>query len=197
MVYNSYNSNLIISHLEYEENTDRTYLHFYIFDIKSLSIINRFDIDSKYYEQYNLNILNEYILIIVFNSVIIYIISLKTNQVITIIEVFNNNDDNGDFYYSEIHINFCNFKNEKKFVIFNHYKIKLFRFYPPYEIIEEVLNDAKYKDLELDMFNKKNYCLNYIETLNDSGKYAIGYSQFYQFFQQKYFFKTYIKIVGK
>ena len=155
MVYNSYNSNLIISHLEYEENTDRTYLHFYIFDIKSLSIINRFDIDSKYYEQYNLNILNEYILneyilIIVFNSVIIYIISLKTNQVITIIEVFNNNVDNGDFYYSEIHINFFNFKNEKKFVIFNHYKIKLFRFYPPYEIIEEVLNDEKYKDLELD-----------------------------------------------
>ena len=194
MIYNSYNSTLIISYLEYEENTNKNFLHFYIFDIKSLSIINQFDIESKYYEQYYINILNEYTLIILFNSGIMYTISLKTNQIVTIIEVFNANDYFD--YYSELHINLFNFKNEKKFVIFNHYKIKLFGFYPPYEIIEENLNDTKYKYLELDMFNKKNYCFNFIEPLNDSGKYAIGYSQFYQFFLHKYFFKTYIKIVG-
>jgi len=47
------------------------------------------------------------------------------------------------------------------------------------------------------MFNKKQYCFNYIESLDDSGKYAIGYSQFYQFFRDKYFFKTHIKMVNK
>ena len=196
MVYNSYNSTLFISYLEYEENTDKTFLHFYIFDIKSLSIINQFDIESKYYEEYNINILNEYTLIILFNNGIIYTISLKTFQIVTIFEVLKNNV-NTDYYYSKLNINIFNFKNDKKFVIFNYYNVKLFGFYPPYEIIEENINDDKYKYLELDMFNKKNYCLNYIESLNDSGKYAIGYSQFYQFFQHKYFFKTYIKIVGK
>ena len=195
MVYNSYNSTLIILYLENEEGTHKTIFHFYIFDINSLSIIKQFDIKSKYYGNYYINILNEFTLIILFNSGMLYNISLKNFQIEAIIEVFDE-IDNTD-YFSQLNINTFNFKNDKKLVIFNHYKIKLFGFYPPHEIIEENLNDDKYKYLDLDMFNKKNYCLNYIETLNDSGKYVIGYSQFYQFFLHKYFFKTHIKIVGK
>ena len=195
MVYNSYNSTLIILYLENEEDTHKTIFHFYIFDINSLSIIKQFDIKSKYYGNYYINILNEFTLIILFNSGMLYNISLKNFQIEEIIEVFDE-IDNTD-YFSQLNINTFNFKNDKKLVIFNHYKIKLFGFYPPHEIIEENLNDDKYKYLDLDMFNKKNYCLNYIETLNDSGKYVIGYSQFYQFFLHKYFFKTHIKIVGK
>lgn len=181
MVYNSNNSTLIISYLEYKEDTNITIFHLYIFDIKFLSIIKQFDIKSKYYEKYYINILNEYTLIILFISGIIYNISLKNFQIVTIIEAFDKNDIID--YYSElnININIFNFKNDKKFVIFNHFKIKLFGFYPPYEIIEENIKDDKYKYLELDVFNKKNYCFNYIESLNDSNKYIIGYSQFYQF----------------
>ena len=194
ILYNSYNSTIIISYLECIENTDSSILHLYIFDIKSLSIIKQFDIQSKYYEDYYINILNEYTLIILFTSGIIYNVSLKFFQVETIIEAFDKNDID---YYSKLKINVFDFQNVKKFVIFNDFKIKLFGFYPPNEIIEENINDDKYKYLELDMFNKKKYCFNYIESLNDSGKYVIGYSQFYQFFSQKYFLKTYIKIVNK
>ena len=194
MIYNSYNSTLIISFLEYIEDTNEAILHLYIFDIKSLSIIKKFDINKKIYEEYYLLVLDEFTLIILFASGLLYNISLKNFQLETIIEAFDKNEMD---LYSDLNINVFDFQNEKKLLIFNNLKIKLFGFNPPYEIIEENINDDKYKILELDMFNKKKYCFNYIESLNNSGKYVLGYSQFYQFFRNKYLFKTHIKIVNK
>ena len=194
MIYNSYNSTLIISFLEYIEDTNEAILHLYIFDIKSLSIIKKFDINKKIYEEYYLLVLDEFTLIILFASGLLYNISLKNFQLETIIEAFDKNEMG---LYSDLNINVFDFQNEKKLLIFNNLKIKLFGFNPPYEIIEENINDDKYKFLELDMFNKKKYCFNFIESLNNSGKYVIGYSQFYQFFKNKYLFKTHIKIVNK
>ena len=195
MVYNSYNFTLIISFLEYIEDKEEAILHLYIFDIKSLSIIKQFDIKNKQiYEEYYLIVLNEFTLLILFVSGLIYNISLKYYQLETIIEAFDKNEID---FNSEIKINVFDFQNKKKFLIFNNLCIKLFGFNPPYEIIEENINDEKYKYLELDKFNKKKYCFNYIQSLNDSGKYVIGYSQFYQFFRNKCFFKTHIKIVNK
>lgn len=197
MTYNEYNSTLIISFLEYNEDTDKIILHLYILDINSLSIIKQFDIDSKFYEKYYLVLLNESTLMLLFISGIMYNISLNTNQLITVIEAFDKLDIDNNNTNNDLKINVFKFQNEKKIIIFNDFAIKLFGFNPPYEFFEENINDDKYKFLELDMFNKKEYCFNYIESLDDSGKYIIGYSQFYQFFKDKFFFKTHIKILNK
>ena len=55
-------------------------------------------------------------------------------------------------------------------IIFNDFIIKLFGVNTGIELIEENINDDKYKFLELYMFNEKKYSLNYIEPLNDEGK---------------------------
>ena len=191
MVYNKYNLTLIISFLEYNEDIYK--LHLYILDINSLSIIKQIDIDCKFYEKYYLIVLKEFTLMLLFISSTIYNISLEIKQLVAVIEAFDKLDIDKDNINNGLNINVFNFLNEKKIIIFNDFSIKLFGFNPPYEIFEENTNDDKYKFSELDMLNKKQYCFNYIGPRDDSDKYAIGYSQFYQFFRDKYFFKTNIK----
>jgi len=97
----------------------------------------------------------------------IFVISLKEYQIITLIQVFDENEIDED---SELKINKFEIEKEKKIIIFNDFIIKLFGVNTGIELIEENINDDKYKFLELYIFNEKKYSLNYIEPLNDEGK---------------------------
>ena len=129
MVYNAYNSTLIITFLTYNNENFKSFIQICVFDIKSLTIIKKLDIQiyDEIYEKYYLHLLDKFTIIITFVTGFILAISLKEQQLITFIQALNESEIDED---SELKIN-------------------------------------------------------------------IGYSQFYQIFQDKYYFKIKIKIVNK
>ena len=169
MVYNAYNSTLIVTYLKYSNENFKSFFQICIFNIKYLSIIKLFEVQiyDDIYEKYYLHILNEFTIIIIFINGMIFVISLKEYQIITLIQAFDENEIDED---SELKINKLEIEKEKKIIIFNDFIIKLFGVNTGIELIEENINDDKYKFLELYMFNEKKYSLNYIEPLNDEGK---------------------------
>ena len=115
MVYNAYNSTLIVTYLKYSNENFKSFFQICIFDIKSLSIIKLFEVQiyDDIYEKYYLHILNEFTIIIIFINGMIFVISLKEYQIITLIQAFDENEIDED---SELKINKLEIEKEKKIV---------------------------------------------------------------------------------
>ena len=165
-------------------------LELIIYDIKNFSIVKK--IKFRYYDDYDytLKIINDYFLMVIFRYGKVLNISLKTYQMV------NYFDLSANLKYDNIKYIFFNKGIEKKIIIFDDINIKIFKINNHLDFIEENKNDEKYNLIKLEKFKNENYYLSCIKPLDNKGKYIIGYTKKYSFFEYKYYLREKLKIIN-
>ena len=199
LIFNKYNSTLILTNM----NNDFDKIFINIIELKNLSIIEKIQIKyaPKPWENFSLKIKEingKHFLIILCNiSGKIFNVCLDTNELINIFEFHKYDLEN---IYSSDRIYKFNFfileNNNNEIIIFREYNkiLKVFKIKENDFINDE--NNDKLKNLDLDKFRKKNYSLLYMEPLDDERKYAVGYLEIMNFFNDKLFYAPKLKIVN-
>lgn len=161
-------------------------------EVKNYSKIKDFYIKNDSIDFYNfkLKIFDEFSIYIINESTNFFYISLKHFELINIFEYFTREE----FDFDPPKISFFNFRAKERIIAFNDLAIKIFKINDNNELMKESLDELKLKGLDLTFFKNKKYTLDKIISLDDKGKLVIIYKEFYSFFQDKYFFKTHIKI---
>ena len=197
LIFNKYNSTLILTNM----NNDFDKIFINIIELKNLSIIEKIQIKyaPKPWENFSLKIKEingKHFLIILCNiSGKIFNVCLDTNELINIFEFHKYDLEN---IYSSDRIYKFNFfileNNNNEIIIFREYNkiLKVFKIKENDFINDE--NNDKLKNLDFDKYRKKNYSLLYMEPLDDERKYAVGYSEIMNFFNDKLFYAPKLKI---
>ena len=204
LIYNEYNSTLLLGNSIYvfeDDDKNIANINFNVMELNNYSVLKNFKINNNmvdffYCFGFSLTIINENCLMIITNSGMIFIVSLKYYEVITFFNYFDKfSSDEYEMYFRSLFKSIIFNKNDEKYIlIYKNYDLKLLKIKDNLEIIE-LDNCDKFKGLKLQKLKSKKYTLNSIEYLEEINKYVISYTENIVLFQENVCFKHNIEII--